>query len=147
MATQKIGDQDVNEDELYELFPHGADNQFGPAEGFNTWVRINDARLFTQEALRNPAIQEFVEAPISVSYAQFKSSTRESEYFVHKPVRAMTEDAPGIVGKIDRFPTDEPRIPTLVINHEASLAKKITRTIVITDNAVAGQIIHKEASA
>jgi hypothetical protein len=135
---------DVDEDALYDQFPRGALDGNGPKEGFNTWVRVNDARLFTSEALEIPAIRAFVDAPISVSFAQFKSSHRESEYFIHKPERAMNGGVDGIEGKVDQFPAGDPRIPTLIINHERTLAKKITRSLTIADGASAGQIIHKE---
>lgn len=141
MEGEKNG---FDEDEIYEQFPLGADQGFGPDRGFAKWVRINDEAHFTEEALRDPAIRAFVDAPFSVSFAQFKSSHRESEYFIHKPHRAMTGDVRWIDGTVDRFPEHDPRIPTLVINHERSLAKRITRSLVIADGSTAGQIIHKE---
>ena len=110
------------------------------------------ASLFTQEALDdNPALRAFVDAPIVVTYAQFKSSHRESEHFIHKPVQAMTKDGvEGIGGSVDGLASD-PRIATLVINHERTLARHITRALVITDapgstgaGGTAGQILHKE---
>jgi hypothetical protein len=137
---------DFNEDDLYDRFPRGADDGFGPDEGFNTWVRLNDASLFTDEALAIPAIREFVDAPFAATYGQFKSSHRETEYFIHKPNLAMSGGVDGIVGTVEGISADEPRtrIATLVINHERSLAYRITRTIVISDEGTAGQIIHKQ---
>jgi len=144
-------DQDFNEDDLYEQFPAGASDENGPREGFNSWVRINDGSLFTEAALANPVIRAFVDAPINVTYAQFKSSHRESEYFIHKPHLAMTGNVNGIDGKVAGISaginaTDPPRtrIATLVINHEQTLARLITRSIVITDDSTAGQIIYKQ---
>ncbi len=137
---------DFNEDDLYDRFPAGADDGFGPDEGFNTWVRLNDASLFTDEALAIPAIREFVDAPFAATYAQFKSSHRETEYFIHKPHLAMSGQVDGIVGTVEGISGDEPRtrIATLVINHERTLAFRITRSIVISDEGTAGQIIHKQ---
>jgi hypothetical protein len=135
--------QDFNEDELYEQFPHGAEQGVGPDEGFNTWVRINDPELFTPEARENPAIREFLAAPFTVNFAQFKSSHRESEYFVHKPDLVMSGRLPGVIGNIPNMPPD-PRIATLVLNHELTLAKHIMRSVTIEDGKVAGQVIHKE---
>ena len=133
-----------NEDEIYdEHFPRGADHNVGPDEGFNTWVHVNDASLFTEEALENPAIRAFVDAPFSVSYAQFKSSFRETEYFIHKPDRAMTGQVDGIEGTVADFP-EEPKISTLVMNHERTLAVWITRSLTVADGKSAGQVIHKE---
>jgi hypothetical protein len=142
MATD--GGSRINEDDIYNEFPRGADDDAGPDEGFNTWVRVNDEALFTPEALRNPAVRAFVQAPFSVNYGQFKSSHRETEYFIHKPVRAMSGQVDGIVGTIAGFPSEAARIATLVINHELSLAKHITRSVVIEDGNAAGQLIHKE---
>jgi hypothetical protein len=140
-------DSDFNEDHLYDEFPAGAAEGFGPAEGFNTWVRVNDASLFTDEALKNPAVRAFVDAPIAVSYAQFKSSHRESEYFIHKPNRAMAGEVDGIVGLVDGISAEDPRTPiaTLVLNHEQTLAFRITRSIVVTGSSSgAGQLLVKE---
>jgi hypothetical protein len=140
-------DDDFDENALYDQFPRGDVTENGPEEGFNTFVRINDAGLFTAAALEDPTIRAFVDAPISVTFARFKSSHRESEYFIHKPLQAMTGGVEGIEGKVDRFPTDNPRIPTLVINHERTLAKKITLSLTLADGVTAGQIIYKEVPA
>ena len=134
---------DLYEEQLYDQFPRGDENEFGPDQGFNTWVRVNDEGLFTEEALANPAVRAFVDAPFSVSYAQFKSSHREAEWFIHKPVKAMSGQVEGIQGSVADLP-DEPRISTLVLNHELSLAWWITRAMVVEDGRVAGQLIHKE---
>ena len=141
--------QGFNEDELYDQFPAGADDPegpFGPEQGFNTWARVNDRSLFTEQALENPAIAAFVDAPIDVTYAQFKSSHRETEYFIHKPHSAMTGKVTGIEGTVQYISGDDPstRLPTLVVNHERTLAKHILRAIAITDAGTAGQILHKE---
>ena len=151
MSTQ---DPDFNEDDLYDKFPDGASEGFGPAEGFNTWVRINDESLFTADALQIKAVRAFVDAPIVVTYAQFKSSHRESEYFIHKPVRAMTGGVDGIEGGVAGLVDEDPRIATLVVNHERTLARHIIRSLVITDatgstgaGGTAGQILHKEPDA
>jgi hypothetical protein len=137
-------DNEFNPEEVYdEHFPPGADGGFGPEQGFNRWVRINDRRLFTEEAQGDPVVNAFLEAPFSLNYAQFKSSTRESEYFIHWPERAMTGQVDGIEGRIEEMP-DERRIATLIVNHELSLAKMITRAMTIEDGKQAAQLIHKE---
>jgi hypothetical protein len=133
----------VDADALYDQFPSGAENGYGPNEGFNRWVRLNDASLFTEEAKSDPVIHEFLNAPLTVNYAQFKSSMRETEYFIHQPVRSMTGNVDGIEGGIENMPA-EPRISTLVVNHERSLAYHITRSLVVEDGLQAGQLIHKE---
>ena len=134
-----------NEDALYDQFPSGASEGYGPNEGFNSWRRINDESLFTQEALDDPVIREFVKAPIAITYAQFKSSHRETEYWIHKPQRAMSGGVDGIEGGVEGVSSD-PGTPigTYVINHDKTLAVHITRTVVISDGTSAGQIIHKE---
>jgi hypothetical protein len=136
-----------NEDDLYDRFPDSAAAGYGPAQGFNDWRHINDASLFTADALQDPVIQAFVNAPITVTYAQFKSSFRESEYFIHKPHRAMSGGVSGIDGGVEFVKgDDDDRTPigTYVINHEQTLAWHITRSIVISTDTQAGQIIHKE---
>lgn len=135
-----------NEDALYDQFPDSAAAGYGPDQGFNDWRQINDKKWFTDEALEDPVIQAFVNAPIAVTYAQFKSSFRESEYFIHKPHRAMSGGVDGIDGGVPFVSDDDPRTPigTYVINHEQTLAFHITRSIVISTDTQAGQIIHKE---
>lgn len=139
-------DSDFDEDRLYDQFPAGAPDGFGPDEGFDTWVRVNDPSLFTDAALRDPAVQAFVSAPFHVTYAQFKSSHRESEYFIHKPHRAMTGRVDGIYGVVDGIRAEDPRTPiaTLVLNHEQTLAARITRSIVVSGSGQAGQLLVKE---
>jgi len=143
--------EDFDEDKLYDQFPAGADSPmpggpFGPEQGFNEWVRINDESHFTDEAKAHPAIRAFLDAPFSVNFAQFKSSHREAEYFVHKPHLVMGGEVEGIVGRVAGFPTSpvKPRIATLVVNHELTLARHVTKAIVIEDGKLAGQMIHKE---
>lgn len=137
---------DFNPEDLYDQFPRGYEHGFGPSEGYDSWLRINDPELFTDEAREHPVIKEFLAAPFSVNYAQFKSSYRETEYFIHKPGKAMSGNVEGIEGTVAGFPDspEEQRIATLVVNHEFGLAWLITRSLVIEDGAVAGQLIHKE---
>jgi len=145
MATRD--ENEFNPNDLYDQFPSGAEEGFGFNEGFNEWVRINDPTLFTEEARRHPVIAAFLEAPFSVNYAQFKSSRQETEYFIHKPVEAMTGRLPKLIrGRIDGMP-DEPKIATLVMNHHYSLARLITRSLVVEDGQDAGQLIHKQGDA
>ncbi|MBA3307396.1 MAG: hypothetical protein H0T04_01785 [Chloroflexi bacterium] len=142
MATQDERG-DFNEEDLYDRFPSGADDGFGPEQGFDTCTRINDRGLFTDEALQDPAIAAFVDAPIQIYYYQSKSSHRESEYFIHKPLKALTGQVDGIRGRIEGIPEDA-HIVTLVLNHERTLAWRITRTIAMADGHTVGQMIHKE---
>lgn len=134
------------EDQLYDEFPGGAEEKFGPSEGYNTWVRVNDERLFTAEAREIPAIRAFLDAPFDVTFAQFKSSHRESEYFIHKPHLAMTRRVGGIDGEVRGVSADEPRTPiaTLVLNHERTLAYHITRSIAVSGDGLVGQMLVKE---
>lgn len=125
---------------LYDEFP--TDKGFGPDEGYNTWVRINDERLFTDEAKADPAIRAFLDAPFSVSFSQWKSSQRASEYFIHMPLETMRGNVEGIKGEVD-LPGD-PSLSTLVMNHEHTLAKWVTRSLLVTDDTDCGQIVHKQ---
>ncbi|MGH2444920.1 MAG: hypothetical protein ACRDGD_02600 [Candidatus Limnocylindria bacterium] len=138
-----------DEEARYDEFPPGASGPYGPSEGFNSWVQLNDEQWFNDAALANPVIQAFLSAPFTVNYAQFKSSTREAEYYVHKPHKAMRglpgmdEDDPGIVGGVVNLPHD-PHIVTLILNHENTMAKKIMRSITVQEGHVTGQVVHKE---
>lgn len=138
------GGDEFNPDQLYDQFPEGAPAGFGPAEGFNRFVRLNDPDLFTEAARQDPVIREFLDAPFSVTYVQFKSSHREAEYFVHKPHRAMGGDVSGIEGSVDGLPLNEARIGTYVINHDRTLARAIMYALIVEDGAQAGQIIYKK---
>lgn len=137
---------DFEPDDLYDQFPDGASNGFGPDQGYNRFVRLNDETLFTDEAREDPVIREFLDAPFSVTYAQFKSSTREAEYFIHKPGAAMAGEVSGIEGTVDLFPpqAQQRHIGTYVVNHDRTLARLIMRTMIIEDGDQAGQIIHKQ---
>ncbi len=94
MATK--GDGDFDENEAYDRFPAGADLGYGPDQGFNVKRRVNDRSLFTEEALADPVIAEFVNLPFDVSYLQTKSSSREAEWLIHKPHLVLSGKVPGI---------------------------------------------------
>jgi hypothetical protein len=150
MARDKSGKRDQAgsrpaEERVYdEEFPSGDEARVGIEQGFNRFVRINDPNLFTEEAKRDKTIRAFLEAPFSVNYAQFKSSHRESEWYIHKPHRVMAGDVDRIEG-VDEFP-DDPNIVTLVMNHHMTLARFITRSISVVDKkgGTVGKIDHKE---
>lgn len=138
------GENEFSPDPIYDQFPSGASLGYGPDQGYATIKGLNDPELFTDAARENPAIQEFLAAPFSVSFVQFKSSTREAEYFIHKPHLVMRGEVKGVTGSVEGFPADEPRIGTFVINHDATLAKSIMRALVIEDGAQCGAMIHKD---
>ena len=144
---------DFNEDDLYDQFPSGADRGFGPEQGFNTYLKLNDPKHFKPELLdpENPAydvvLAEFVASGdrFSVSFAQFKSSTRESEWALHKPNLTMTGEVSGIVGRVDKYPgPDLAHISTFFINHDRTMARWKQSVILIEDGAQAGQLVYKE---
>jgi hypothetical protein len=141
------GDDGFSPNDLYDQFPSGASNGYGPDQGYNTIVRINDPELFTEAAQQDPVIREFLDAPFSISYVQLKSSFREAEWFIHKPHEVMGGEVEGIIGSVDGFPDGNRHIGTFVINHDATLAKSIMRALIIEDGAQAGQMIHKEPDA
>lgn len=155
MATN--GEEPFNENDLYDQFPEGRDQGFGPAEGFNEYVRLNDPAIFDPAALeRSPALRAFAESgsEISIAFAQFKSSTRESEYSLHKPSLTFAADSAkdrgelprdlDIRGTVERYPGPEhAHISTLIINHERTVARWKTSVIVMEDGASAGQMIYK----
>lgn len=132
------GGDDFNEDELYDAFPDG------PGGGFARGKWLNDPDLFTDDAKGDPTIQEFLAAPFEVTYYQFKSSTRESEWALHKPHLALSGQVPGIDISIENLSTTDPHIGTYVINHEHTMAIHIWRTLSIADGTHTGQMIHKE---
>jgi hypothetical protein len=135
--------EDFNPDPVYDNeFPRGATIGFGPEQGFNVLRRLNDAALFTEDALADPVIRNFVDAPFTVTFAEFKSSTREAEWFLHKPHRVLRGEIEGIDGAVGNF-TDHHHIGTLVINHERTLARRPTFAMMVTDETQTGQVIYK----
>ena len=137
---------DFDPDPIYDSFPSGESIGFGPEQGFNEFRKLNDPELFTEEAREDPVIRAFLEAPFSVTYVQFKSSTREAEWAIHKPHRALAGELPdkGIVGQVDGFPgAENARIGTYVINHELTLAIRPIRVFIVEDGKQAGQMIYK----
>jgi len=152
MATDRGDDY---ENDLYQLFPEGSDDGHGSDDGFNTYVTLNDPSLFTEEALRNPAINAFANSgnEISISFAQFKSSTRESEWSLHKPHLTMNAERgrehglpPGldIKGSVAKYPGPEhAHIATFIVNHELSMARWKQSVILVEDGKQAGQMIYK----
>jgi hypothetical protein len=150
-------DRSFNENDLYQQFPEGREEGHGSDQGFNTYFRLNNAELFNPEALEKyPALREFVESgeTISVYWAQTKSSTRESEWMLHKPHLTMDAEnqrrAGGlpadldIRGSVDRYPGPEyAHITTFIINHEMTMARWKQSVLLIEDGKQAGQMIYK----
>ena len=148
------------ENGLYDQFPQGKDlpdpEPAGTEQGFNTYVRLNDPAIFDPEALeRDPALRAFAESgnEIDIYFAQFKSSTRESEWAIHKPNRTLAADREkgnslpadlDIKGNVERYPgPGEGHIATFVINHDETLARWKQSVVVMEDGRRAGQMIYK----
>lgn len=157
-----VSNQPFNEGDMYDRFPEGREEGHGTEAGFNTTFRLNDASLFRPELLdeNNDAyiavLSEFVKSgdDISISFVQLKSSTRESEWFLHKP--HLTFDADGqkrsgglpedldIAGSVERYPGPEhAHIATMIINHEMTMARWKQSVIVMENGKAAGQMIYK----
>ena len=147
------------ENSIYNEFPSGAESEYGTADGYNTHLKLNDPDLYTDgQKENNKALQRFLETDeeISISFVAYKSSTRESEWALHKPhltfdtaAASNRDDAAGleqtdIAGAVDRYPgPDAARISTFVINHDATLARLKQSVVIIENGAQAGQMIYK----
>jgi hypothetical protein len=141
MATK--GDGGFDENAAYDRFPAGAELGYGPDQGYNVKRRLNDASLFTKEALADPVIREFVELPFDVSFLQTKSSTSEAEWLIHKPHLALAGKAGGIDVRDGRF--DHPgHITTLMVNHERTMARWKQSVILTQDGTDTASIIYKQ---
>jgi len=141
------GDGDFNPEELYEKFPSGEKIGFGRDAGYGKLEQINDRKWFTEEAQANPVINAFLEAfeneQVAFSYLQLKSSTSESEWFIHKPHIALSKSRKtGIAGVAPGFDAGQ-HIGSFVINHHRTLALRPVRAMVVSDGTEVGQIIHK----
>jgi hypothetical protein len=141
------------EEALYEQFPSGADHGYGPDQGYNTYRKLNDSALFREDLL-NPdhpdfdaTLAEFVASGdrFSISFAQFKSSSRESEWAIHKPHLTMAGEINGVNGPVDKFPgSAHAHIATLIINHDRTMARWKQSVVIIENGEQAGQMIYKE---
>jgi len=131
--------------DYYNSFPP-SDQGIDPANGYNRIVKLNDPDLFTLNA-QHPnygVIKAFFEAPFKVYFVQLSSSTREAEWYLHVPGRALVGNAPGIeIGEGVVFNRESP-IGTHVINHDATLARTVMHALIVDDGNQAGQIIHKQ---
>jgi len=54
------GTADVDSDDPYVMFPPGAESGFGPTQGYNAIVRLNNPDLFTDAARKDPVIDAFL---------------------------------------------------------------------------------------
>ena len=141
------GENGVDPEELYNRFPSGETIGFGRDAGYGELVQINDRKWFTEEAQRDPVINAFLEAfeneQVAFSYLQLKSSTSESEWFIHKPHIALSKSRKsGIVGTAPGFARGQ-HIGSFVINHHRTLALRPVRAMVVSDGTQVGQIVHK----
>jgi hypothetical protein len=102
--------------------------------GFNTWMLVES--LF-------PEGED--ESPPTVYAAKFKSSSRQAEIFIHDPISALVGDDESITGIPGMGRDDLPaRVTTFVINHDATLAKKIIRVVATVNSDSVGITVHKE---
>lgn len=141
------GDDDFNPEKKYAEFPSGESIGFGRDKGFGELVQINQRKWFTEEAQANPVINAFIEAfeqeAVAFSYLQVKSSTSESEWFLHKPHVALSKSRKsGIAGAAPGFDAGQ-HIGTFVINHHRTLAFRVVRAMAVSDGTEVGQIVHK----
>ena len=159
MSEQGTGDTHpdrINPDALYDQFPAGDEYGFGQAQGYARTVRINDPRYFEawfDDPDVGPTLRAFCGlddedgkgSPIRLYVTRFKSSTRESEYFIHKPVEYLAGyfDLPSLTP-----PGEEPigleRLQSVVMNHERSLAWRRTFSMLVVDDKDGAQVLHKE---
>ena len=141
------GDDEFDPEVEYEHFPSGETIGHGRDDGYGELLPINDRKWFTEEAQRHPVINAFLEAwekdNVAFSYLQLKSSTSESEWFIHKPHIALSRSRKsGIAGAAPGFEPGQ-HIGTFVINHHRTLALRPVRTMVVSDGTEVGQIVHK----
>jgi len=110
--------------------------------GFNTW-----------QPLEIPAFSSGgFEQPFAVYAIALKSSSRQSEVFVHDPVRFLTGRSQGVeTWEDDGFEgdpllTDAPtRINSVILRHERTLEHMVVRSMaVIDDDGSVTLVTHKQ---
>jgi len=141
------GENDFDPEKKYNEFPSGESIGYGRDAGYGELVQINDRKWFTEEAQRDPVINAFLEAfeneQVAFSYLQLKSSTSESEWYIHKPHVALSKGRKsGIAGSAAGFARGQ-HIGTFVINHQRTLALRPVRAMVVSDGNEVGQIVYK----
>ena len=146
-GKSKGGNDEFNPEPKYDEFPSGASIGYGRDKGYGELVQINQRKWFTEEAQSNPVINAFLEAfeeqAVAFSYLQLKSSTSESEWFIHKPHLALSKSRKsGIAGVAPGFEPGQ-HIGTFVINHHRTLALRPVHAMVVSDGTEVGQIVHK----
>lgn len=144
MATDD--DYDFDPGDLYNEFPSAADHGYANPETFGQIVRLNDASLFTEDALNDPVIRAFVDAPFSVDWVEYGSSTPESEWALHKPHLARAGKVPGIVRRgVEPSDDEHPEhIATFFINHHRTMARWKQSIITMSDGTDSGQMAWKQ---
>ena len=140
-------DDSFDPEKQYDEFPIGESIGYGRDAGYGELVQINDRKWFTEDAQRDPVINAFLEAfeneQVAFSYLQLKSSTSESEWYIHKPHVALSKSRKsGIAGTAPGFVRGQ-HIGTFVINHHRTLALRPVRAMVVSDGTQVGQIVHK----
>ena len=140
-------DDSFDPEKQYDEFPTGESIGYGRDAGYGELVQINDRKWFTEDAQRDPVINAFLEAfeneQVAFSYLQLKSSTSESEWYIHKPHVALSKSRKsGIAGTAPGFVRGQ-HIGTFVINHHRTLALRPVRAMVVSDGTQVGQIVHK----
>jgi hypothetical protein len=146
-GKSKDGRDQFNPEPKYDEFPSGESIGYGRDKGYGELVQVNQRKWFTEEAQSNPVINAFLEAfeeqAVAFSYLQLKSSTSESEWFIHKPHLALSKSRKsGIAGVAPGFEPGQ-RIGTFVINHHRTLALRPVHAMVVSDGTEVGQIVHK----
>jgi hypothetical protein len=108
--------------------------------GFNQW-----------EPVDVPAFRAAADQPFELHAIAFRSSSRQSEVFIHDPVRALTGRSQGVdTWKDDGF-VGEPllgeapsRINSVVLRHERTLEHRIVRAMALKDDdGSVSLVIHK----
>lgn len=100
-------------------------------DGFNAWQAV-DIPTFRSGGF---------DQPFSVHVIALKSSSRQSEVFIHDPIRALTGSSQGVRkweddGFVGDPLLDEPptRINSVVLRHERTLEHMVVRSMVISES-------------
>jgi hypothetical protein len=108
--------------------------------GFNQW-----------EPVEVPAFSAAADQPFELHAIAFRSSSRQSEVFIHDPVRALTGRSQGVDTWRDDGFVGEPllreapdRINSVVLRHERTLEHRIVRAMALADDdGSVSLVIHK----
>lgn len=129
-----------------------ADEQGGPKPGdYSAYPRDTTSDFNAWQPVDVPSFGAAADQPFGLHAISFRSSSRQSEVFIHDPVRALTGMSRGVSTWEDDGFVGEPllgepptRVTSVVLRHERTMEFRIVRALALTDeDGSVSLVIHK----